>query len=192
MTEEEIKELQETNNELVKKVGFLEKDLAKAIIKRDEAKKALEDNSGDTELLKELENYKTKLDEVTTENGNLKGEYETNLNGMRMMAQLKEMGIETHNSDALQSLTDIVLSDATYKDGAFVYLDEENTTRFNEANKPFGIIDRVNEVKESDKGYLFKQPTGGGATGKTGEPSKQNLTDNERARDMAKRLGQTT
>ena len=55
MTEEEIQALQATNKELVAKVGFLEKDLSKAIIKRDEAKQALADNTGDEELRKELD-----------------------------------------------------------------------------------------------------------------------------------------
>ena len=64
MTEEEIQALQATNKELVAKVGFLEKDLSKAIIKRDEAKQALADNTGDDELRKELDNYKEQLSQV--------------------------------------------------------------------------------------------------------------------------------
>lgn len=186
-----IEQLEATNSNLVNRVNTLEVANTDLITERKELKTKLKEGSNDEQLKAELENYKTQLETVTEERDNQSSNYEKDLNSLRMMAQLKEMGVETHNADALTSVAELVLSDATYNDGAFNYLNEDGTTRFNDANNAYSVQDKVNDLREGEKSYLFKQPTGGGATGKAGEPSKQNMTDNERALDMKRRLGQT-
>jgi len=174
MTEEEIQALQATNKELVAKVGFLEKDLSKAIIKRDEAKQALADNTGDDELRKELDNYKEQLSQVEQDKAEIESSFTSKLAQRDMLSQLNELGVKAHNADALQAIADLTLSDAKYEDGSFAYLKEDGTTRFSDADKPFSIQDRVNELRESDKAYLFVPATGGGATDTITAPTPNN------------------
>ena len=191
MTEEEIQALQDTNKELTSRITQLESINISLVEQKKELKQKIENGVTDEELKAELDNYKTQLEQVALEKDNLSNDYEKDLNGLRMVATLKEMGVEAHNIDALNAVAELTLSDATYKDGGFVYLNEDGTTIFNDANQSFSVQDKVNALKESDKQYLFKQPNGGGATGQDAKPTKQNMTDDERARDMAKRLGQT-
>ena len=162
MTEEEITALQATNKELVSKVGFLEKDLAKAIVKRDEAKQALADNTGDDELRNELENYKEQLSQVEQDKADIEATFTGKLAQRDMISQLNELGVKAHNMDALNAIADLTLSDAKYEDGGFSYLKEDGTTKFSDADKPFSIQDKINELKDSDKGYLFVKDSGGG------------------------------
>jgi len=164
MTEEEIEALQATNKELVSKVGFLEKDLSKAIIKRDEAKQALADNTGDDELRKELDNYKQQLSQVEQDKADLTSDFTTKLSKRDMLSQLNELGIKAHNIDALDAIADLTLGDAKYNDGSFIFQNEDGTTRFNHADKEYSIQDKINELKEGDKSYLFVKDSGGGAS----------------------------
>lgn len=190
MTEEEIKALQDTNKELVSRVSQLESINISLVDQKKELKQKLEDGVTDEELKAELDNYKVQLEGVQVEKDNLSNEYQKELNSLRMVTMLKEMGVETHNIDALNAVAELTLSDASYKDGAFVYLNEDGTTIFNDENKSFSVQDKINQLKEGEKSYLFKQPTGGGKLpNNDGVPPKQNMTDDERAKDLAYRAG---
>ena len=173
-----IDTLSKTNEDLVSRVGTLEIANTDLIQERKDLKDKLKAGSNDEQLKAELDNYKSKLDEVTKANDTLKADYDKDLNSLRMTGMLKDMGIETHNTDALNSVAELALSEATYQDGAFVYLNEDGTTRFNEANNAYSVLDKVNELKEGDKSYLFKQPKGGGAGDKPATPdAKPDIND---------------
>ena len=174
MTEEEIQALQATNKELVAKVGFLEKDLSKAIIKRDEAKQALADNTGDEELKAELDNYKQQLSQVEQDKADIESTFTSKLAQRDMLSQLNELGVKAHNLDAMNAVTSLILEDAKYEDGSFKFLNEEGTTKFNNADKEYSIQDKVNELKESDKAYLFVADSGGGVNETSVTPPDSN------------------
>ena len=174
LTEEEIEVLQATNKELVAKVGFLEKDLSKAIIKRDEAKQALADNTGDDELRNELDNYKQQLEQVGQDKADIEASFTSKLAQRDMISQLNELGVKAHNVDALNAIAELTLGDAKYDDGGFSFQKEDGTTRFNsDTDKPYSIQDKINELKDSDKNYLFVADSGGGATDTTTAPAPQ-------------------
>lgn len=161
MTEEEITALQATNEELVTRVNQLEvinKDLT---VQRKELNDKLQDGLTDDEAKAEITNLKALLSGVEDEKTQQTAEFDTKINSMRMRDVLREAGVEAQNSDAMESLSALMLDGVSYDDG-FKWANEDGTTRYNEAKKPYGVIDRVNELKEGDKGYLFKPVTGGG------------------------------
>ena len=185
MNEEELKaklaELEETNDLLVESVGKLEKANTDLVSQRAELKEKIKANSGDEELKKELDAYKQQLEEVEADKEALVGDFTHKLASKDMVQQLSALGVKTHNADALSAVSDLILKDAVYEDGAFKFVNDENTTRFNDANQPFNLQDRVNELKESDKAYLFVPATGGGATDTTTAPTpKTDVVDHVR------------
>ena len=173
-----IETLTQTNTDLVARVGVLETNNKDLTEQRKVLQGQLKDGSGDESLKAELENYKTQLEGVEADKESLKHEYSQEINSMRMMTQLKELGVETHNADALSAVSELVLGEATAKDGGFVFLKEDGTTRFNQANQDYSIQDKINDLRESDKSYLFKQPTGGGKQDTpNATPGKKSIND---------------
>jgi len=182
MTEEEIQALQQklieatkTNEELVTRVQRLETDNNDLVAQRKELKQKLQDGASDDELKKELDNYKQKMSEIEEEYQAKENEYVSKLANKDMMQQLKELGVEAHNSDALNALSSIILSEAKYEDGSFKFVGEDGTTRFNDANKEYSILDKVNELRGGDKSYLFKPTVG--ASDDTVTPTAPAKTD---------------
>ena len=180
MTEEEITALQDTNKALTERVNQLESINSDLVTQKKELKQKLEDGASDEDLKLELANYKTQLEQVEADKDSLRDGYTSELNGLHMQNQLKEMGVETHNLDAMNAVSGLVLQEATYKDGAFVFLNDDGTTKFNQSNKDYSIQDKINELKESDKAYLFKASSGGGAKAPEGKPTPVNQSDTDR------------
>jgi len=172
MTDEEIKALQDTNKELTERVNQLESINTDLVAQKKDLKQKIEEGVTDEEMKLELENYKVQLSQVEQDKVELKAEYSKEVNGLHMASQLRDMGIETHNTDAMGAVSELVLADATYRDGGFVFLNDDGTTKFNESNKDYSIQDKINELKEGDKSYLFKTATGGGATDVSLAPPK--------------------
>jgi len=174
MTDEEIAELQSTNKTLTERVNQLESINTDLVTQKKELKQKLEDGSTDEELKAELNNYKEQLSQVEQDKQSLQDGYTAELNSLNMQAQLKELGVSVHNSDAMNAVVELALQDATYKDGGFQYLNDDGTTRFNDSNKDYSIQDKINELKEGDKSYLFTKATGGGASDTTTAPTPSN------------------
>lgn len=170
-----IEELTQTNKELVERVGVLETNNKDLVEQREQLKAKIKEGANDEELKKELEAYKEQLEKVEQDKQAIESEYTQKLASMQLINQLKESGVKAHNDDALNSIASIILEKAQYKDGSFVFTDEEGKTRFNEENKPYSVIDAVSELKQSEKAYLFKEDTGAGAP--TATPDTQPATD---------------
>ena len=164
MTEEEIQALQDTNKQLTERVNQLESINTDLVAQKKDLKQKVEDGVTDEDMKAELANYKAQLDQVESDKQSLTDGYTKEMNSMKMASQLKEMGVEVHNTDAMNAVVELTLNEATYKDGGFVFLNEDGTTKFNNANKDFSIQDKINELKGGDKSYLFKASTGGGAS----------------------------
>jgi len=170
MTEEEIAELKQTNEQLVSRVQQLESINSDLVSQKKELKQKLEEGASDEEVKKELENYKRRMEKMEAEKRSIQAEmqsieegYTTELNKMRLINELRASGVEAKNELALNTIADQILSEAKYEEGAFKFLNEEGTTRFNDANKPYSIIDKVNDLKETEFGIFFKEATGGDA-----------------------------
>lgn len=177
MTEEEIAQLQETNKTLTQRVNQLESINTDLVGQKKELKKKLEDGFNDEDMKRELDNYKSQLEQVEKDKVELQNGYTKQISSLHMKQMLKDMGVSVHNSDALEAVAELALSEATYKDGGFVFLNKDGTTRFNDANKDYSLNDKINDLKQSDKSYLFKQAIGGGAddSKKTPPQNKNNI-----------------
>lgn len=176
----------DTNTANVEKINSLERVNADLVAQRSEWRKNVRDMAPE-HAQKEIENLTNQLAEVSTQRDNQRAQYDTELNGLRINALLKEMGIEGQNADALSSIGQLALQGAEYKDGAFVYLNEDGTTRYNDT-KPYTVLDKINDLKESEKSYLFKQATGGGFKPSNGNPPPNKpMTDEERVKDLKRR-----
>jgi len=170
MTDEEIAELQQTNEQLVSRVQQLESINSDLVTQKKELKSKLEEGVSDEDIKAELDNYKQKLEQIEEEKQSIEESYTSELNKMRLINELRGTGVEAKNELALNTIADQILSEAKYEEGAFKFLNEEGTTKFNDANKPYGIMDKVNELKESEFGIFFKEATGGGATETSATP----------------------
>jgi seryl-tRNA synthetase len=165
MTTEElqakVEELQATNAQLVESIGKLETANKDLVEQRQQLKEKLKEGANDEELKKELDSYKKQLEKVEAEKSEIEQSYTQKLSKMQIKQMLKEAGVKAHNDDAFESIAELALDGAKYDGGAFVYTDEEGKTLFNEANKPYSVLDKVNELRDSEKSYLFVQDTGG-------------------------------
>ena len=182
MTTEEmearIKELETNNADLVLGIGKLELANKDLVADRTSLKEKLKDGSGDEALKLELDNYKAKLDEVEADKAGMENGFKVQLSQRDMLTQLGSLGVKAHNSDALNAITDLVLGDAVYEDGGFKFVNEDGTTKFSQADKPYSIQDKVNELKDSDKGYLFVADTGAGTpNNESGSAPKESSYD---------------
>ncbi len=178
MTDEEIATLQSTNEELVARVNQLESINTDLVGQKKDLKQQLQDGMTDTEAKAEIDNLKALLEGAEGERSELETQHTGQINGMRMKDLLREAGIKAQNDDAMGALSSLMLEGVSYDEG-FKWLNEDGTTRYNEAKKPYGIIDRVNELKDGDKSYLFAPVTGGGSGDKTpvAPDTKPNIND---------------
>ena len=158
-----------TSEENVKQISFLESEAKKAFEARDKAKRELLESGGDEALKAEIDNLKGLLEGSKEEIDAVKAESAATLNKMRMRDVIKQSGIDAQNDDALNAIVDLALDGVDYDDG-FVWKNEDGTTRYNEAKKPYSVIDRVNELRGGDKSYLFKPQQGGGGGGAGNTP----------------------
>ncbi len=165
MTEEEITALQETNKALTTRVNQLESINTDLVEQRADLKQKIADGSTDEELKAELANYKAQLSTVEADRTEIENNFKADIASLNMINELKASGVLAHNDDALKAISQMALQDAKFDDGAFVYLNEDGTTRFNDEQKPYSVIDKVNELKGGDKSYFFKEPQGGGGAG---------------------------
>jgi len=174
MTEEEIKALQDTNATLVERVTQLESINVDLVEQKKLFKSKLEDGLSDDEAKAEIANLKALLDNANGEQDSLRSEHDNQINSMRMRDVLRDAGVNAQNSDAMEALSSLVLDGASYEDG-FLWKNEDGSTVYNSDNKPYGVIDRVNELREGNKSYLFEAKVGGGGGNPPATPSPKNL-----------------
>ena len=177
MTNEEydnkIAELEATNGELVASVKKLETANSSMVAERSELKQKIKDGSTDDTLKADLEKAQALLAEKDAEVEAVRTETTAELAKRDMISQLQSLGVKAHNDTALNEIANTILNDAQYEDGGFKFLDEDNTTRYNDAKKPYSIMDKVNAMKEGDDAFRFAVATGGGATDTTTAPAPQ-------------------
>ncbi len=154
-------ELEQTNKDLVQRVTQLESINSDLVDQKKELKSKLQSGITDESVKAELDNLKSLLESSDSEKQKLISDHGTEINGMRMLDSLREAGVKAQNSDAMSAIADLVLDGSDYDNG-FVWKNEDGSTVYNESNKPYGIVDKINELKESEKAYLFEAAVGGG------------------------------
>lgn len=182
MTPEEIELLQKTNADLVARIGQLESINVDLVSQKKDLKKKLEEGYSDEDVRKELDNYKSQVANIETEKAELQADYDGKLNKLTMKNVLRDLDIEGQTPEALETIAGLMLDGATPKDGSFLYLNEDGTTKFNDNQTEYSITDRINELKESGNSYHFKEATGGGggktpATPKDEKPSINDIVN---------------
>lgn len=150
-----------TNDDNVERINSLERTNSDLVEQRAEWRKNVRDMAPEN-AKKEIDNLKAQLDEVATDRQNTEAEYTKELNGLRIDTVLKELDVKGQNADAFKAIGNLALEGTKYEDGGYVYTNEDGTTRYNEDKKPYSVMDKINELKEGEKSYLFKEATGGG------------------------------
>ena len=178
MTDEEIQALKDTNTQLVSRVTQLESINTDLVDQKKDLKEKLQTGLTDDEAKAEIQSLKSLLEGVESEKATAQSEFNSTLNSMRMKDVLREAGVNAQNSDALEALSSLVLDGASYEDG-FNYKNDDGSTVYNSENKPYGVIDKVNELREGDKSYLFAPTAGGGGTSKAPAPTETKTGINE-------------
>lgn len=174
MTEEEIKELQNTNESLVARVTQLESINIDLVDQKKELKDKLQNGFNDEDMKAELDNYKAKIGEIENEKTEIEQGYTNKLSKLQMKTLLNDLKVKGQTPEALDVIADLILAEATPgEDGTFAFLKEDKTTRFNDANKEYSVIDKINELKESGNSFYFAQEKGAGG-GIIGDGSTSN------------------
>jgi len=161
--EAKIKELEETNGQLVERVGQLESINKDLVEQKKELKEKIKEGATDEELKKELDNYKAQLEQTEQEREALKAEMTKEISTLRLSQIVEGLGIKFKNDFAREAVIEDILKEAKYEDGEFKFINEDGTTRFNEANKEYGVIDSINAIRQTDKGILIEDSKGGDA-----------------------------
>ena len=161
MTEEEIATLKKANDDLVARVQQLESINTDLVGQKKELKSKLEEGLSDAEAKAEIDNLRALLDGTEAEKAELQSTHSAQINAMRMKDALRGLGVNAQNNDAFDNISNLVLDGATFDDG-FKWVGEDGATKYNTENKPYSIQDRINELKESEKSYLFAPAKGGG------------------------------
>lgn len=178
MTPEEIQALQDTNERLVERIGQLESINVDLVEQRAQWKDLLEKGYSDEDMKAELENYKAQLGSVESEKAELQAGYTEKLSKLQMNNVLRDLGIKAQTPEALEKIAEMVLADATAtEEGAFKFLNEDKTTRFNEAKNEYGVMDKINELKEGGNSFYFAPEKGAGGGGDAPDPSATKKTD---------------
>ncbi len=162
MNEEEIAALQETNNDLVSRVNQLESINVSLVDQKKELKLKLEDGLTDEEAKTEINNLKALLEVSDSEKQELIDGHSTEMKSMHMNNLLRDSKVEARVGDR-DKLISMALDGATYDEG-FKWVNEDGSTRYNDAKKPFGVIDRINEIRDSDMKYIIEPIKGGGGS----------------------------
>jgi len=182
----ENEELKATISDNIERIGGLESSTAKAIEKKDRVLGLVRENfgiaevseetlkgiaaGGDETLKKENLLLQEKMQNLSKQFEQTQQTHKTEVDTMVLKDTLRGLGVadRTVNEVAFNELTNIVLSEAE-RDGAnFIFRDNEGRTRFTESGKPMTVQDRIAELATSDRSFLFKEPSGGGATTSAG------------------------
>ena len=169
-----IEELESTNSDLVTSDKKLETANSSLVDERTTLKQKIKDGSTDDTLKAELEKAQSLLAEKDAEVEAVRTETTQELAKRDMISQLHSLGVKAHNDKALNEIANTILGEAVYEDGAFKFVDEDGTTKYNEAKKPFSIQDKINDMKSGDDSFRFAPSTGGGASDTTTAPTPSN------------------
>jgi len=148
---------------------------------------------GDDALKSEVASLQERLQTVTTDYDDLGAKHTKEINGMKMNDMLRGMGIDNDvwNETAFGAISDLMLNGATYDNGVFTYKGEDGATVFGDNGKALTVEEKVIQLKNDESVYQFKPVTGGGGgQGQAPNPNqpKQNLSVNQRAAEMAKKI----
>lgn len=178
MTPEEIQALKDTNESLVARVTQLESINLDLVDQKKELKIKLTEGFNDADMKAELDNYKAQLGNVESEKAELQSGFTEKLSKLQMNNILRDLGIKAQTPEALEKIAEMVLADATAtEEGAFKFLNEDKTTRFNEAKNEYGVMDKINELKEGGNSFYFAPEKGAGGGGDAPDPGATKKTD---------------
>lgn len=213
--EEAIKHYEEavgTQEELTKRLNFLETDAKKAFTARDELKNqlktvkeklGLEDITDEAleKVLKgrksddaEVNNLKSMLEKATKEREEIESGYKSKLSEFVLKSELTKTGLaqKAINGEMYGILESLALKGAkTDENGVIIFTNEDGSTKYVNG-KPMTLADRVAELENSEAYAPMFKPNGKGGTGAgrsggaNGSKKRSEMTHGEKAEFITK------
>jgi ribosomal protein L16 Arg81 hydroxylase len=153
---EDFNKLKETNNDLVQRLNFLEKEAKTAFTKRDELKdkiRELQEKKDEGESTKtddkELQNLKSQLDSILSEKEQLQTEFQSYKEVTALERALSNVNIEAANDKTRNIITDMLKSNATMENGQIVYKSPDGTTLYNDG-KPVTLEHKLKDLQNDE------------------------------------------
>jgi len=177
----------QTNSQNVERITQLELAKAEVVQKRDSLKAMVRNVTGLDELSEanlkgafgdQNESYRalqsdnevlqTKVGDLSSELDGLSGKHESQISNMMMLETLRGLDIDkqVYNTNALQDLAKDLLKGATREGYNFSFKNEDGTSIFNSRGEEANIQDRIEELRENENTYYFKQTQGAGGGNK--------------------------
>ena len=171
-------------------VQNLERDLLKAVTKRDDLKTLIRNSTGlseitteslqgvltdgDTALRSEITTLQENLQSVAGERDGLEQKHLGEMNHMRMTDMLRSMGVDNDvwNPNAFSAVADMMLNGAAYDNGSFVYKADDGATIFGEGGQPLTVQEQLDRLKTDESVYQFK-PVKGAGGGRGDKPNSE-------------------
>ncbi len=178
------------------RVQGLERDLHKAVGKRDSLKDLIRTSTGlaeiteeslkgiltngDEALRSEVATLQDRLAGVTLERDGLESKHLSEINTMRMTDMLRSMGVDNDvwNPNAFSAVADMMLEGAVYDNGSFTYKADDGATIFGEGGQSLTVQERLDRLKSDESVYQFKpvRGAGGGKGDKPGNTPKGKMS----------------
>lgn len=176
--------------ENVDRLSFLEKDIKRAVEKRDEQSQLVRNKLGIKELSEEaldealsklkgdksndgeIKNLATMVEMLKTEKEAVEASYKEKINSYRIERALNELGAreDSEGTKAYDIILGEIRQGASFdEDGEIVFRAKDGTTIRNSDGSPVSLADRYNQLKDSDElSFLFKKKRSKAGTGSGG------------------------
>ena len=190
-----VKESYRTN---VERLSFLEKDIKKAVEKRDEQSQLVKNKLGIKELSEEaleealsklkgnssndgeIKNLTTMVEMLKTEKEAIEASYKSKINSYKIERALSDLGAREEAEG--KKAYDIILNEISDgiefdENGNIVFKAKDGTTVRNTDGSPISLADKYNQLKDSDElSFLFKKKRSKSGTGSGGAGSGARVT----------------
>lgn len=155
-----LETLTKTNESLIERISFLEKENKKAFEKRDKANQTLKDIKDETETGNEaeLDNLKLQIQEANDFKDKAQNDFENykSETALEQAIQLAGVQADSTNAKTFNIITQLLKEGAVFENGEIVYKNEDGTTLY-ENGVQTSIESRLAQIKsDTDFAGLFK------------------------------------
>ncbi len=197
-TDTAIAELVKSNEELIKKINYLETEAQKAYDKRDKsnhALKELKETKVETDT-QEFNNIKHQLEDMVTQRDTAQTDFNNYKSDRLIQDEIQKIGIsaDAANPETFAILTELLKKDIKIEEGEIFYKNPDGTTQYAEG-KAVNVNSRLDSIKNNTAySGLFKPQVSNGSGSKasqggTNTPDVSKLGYKEKG-ELIKRIGQ--
>ncbi len=175
--EAKILELETTNTSLVVSIGKLETANKDLLGQRQTLKDKIRDGSGDEELRAENEKLLGIVESQDERFKDVETNHKSEMDAMKLVSMFDDLGVKAKNEQTKKLLMPLLMDGSDFAEDGFRYMDEDKTTRFKEDNSKYGLMDKINDLKDGGYDGLFETSKGGGASDAPVAPTKSSVGD---------------